>query len=267
MTRRSRFRYNVLRSTRSNCLTKIYTMQDSVTVHIDNASECMHKIETILEKVDPSKIKPLTAAVEEALRHLQKASKASFQQQVNFALSPDCFSPFNLVEVGRAYSRFSLHEPSRTVVLLKHVSDRNHEEDPKSASERLEGLVRSTKMHKNLSRSLTCMCRLSYTRSPPTLIHRASFFTAPMRWRLIKTTRRMYEKLSRVARLSLPTMEFVVACSQRRPLLLATWILITWRWWSSTLSARDQRPRTSLSSPGTVWYVTSLFLVLLEILT
>lgn len=144
MTRWTRFCYIVLCRSPSNCLTKSYTMQESITVHIDNASDCMHKIETILEKVDPSKIKPLTAAVEEALKHLQKASKASFQQQVDFALSPDCFSPFNLVDVGRAYSRFSLHEPSRTVMLLKHVSDRNHEEDPKPASERMEGLVRCT---------------------------------------------------------------------------------------------------------------------------
>ncbi len=70
--------------------------------------------------------------VKEALSQLEKASVAALKHHIHCALSPDMFNPFNLYEVDRSFSRFSLDEPARTIHLVKHFEDPNPSEDPNS---------------------------------------------------------------------------------------------------------------------------------------
>ncbi len=52
--------------------------------------------------------KAFSPVVKDAISHLEKASKAVFNQHVYFALSPDMFNPFNLLEIERSFSSFAL---------------------------------------------------------------------------------------------------------------------------------------------------------------
>ncbi len=122
-------------------------MQESLVGHIINATECLQRIETMLGRVDQTKIRPLATAVEETKQHLKKASQTAFEEHVRFALSPDCFNPFNLVHIDRSFSRFALHESHRTLTLVKLVVDRNYEEELKPAGERMSDLVSCSQLY------------------------------------------------------------------------------------------------------------------------
>lgn len=116
-------------------------MQESVTDHLNEAMERMHQVESMLGQLNTPRKAPILSVVKEALGHLQKASQNSFQQHVHFALSPECFSPFNLLDITRSYSRFSIHDEARTCMLLQDIVDRNHEEEEKSPGERMKSFV------------------------------------------------------------------------------------------------------------------------------
>lgn len=125
-------------------------MQESVSDHINHALDCLVRVVNMLDKLKSphsSELLDITTDVMDGIAHLRKASEASFEKHVHLALSPGCFNPFNLLEVHRAYSRFSIHDEARTVMHLEDVVDYDHDEEEKSPSERMKQLVSRTPVH------------------------------------------------------------------------------------------------------------------------
>ncbi len=124
-------------------------MQAPLAEHVSEAIVCMCRLEAMLEKLDVPNTKTETRSVHKAfspvvkdtISHLEKASKAVFNQHIYFALSPDMFNPFNLLEIERSFSSFALNEPTRTMVLLKHVFDLDPMKEVKPAADRMGNTV------------------------------------------------------------------------------------------------------------------------------
>ncbi|KLO17328.1 hypothetical protein SCHPADRAFT_887117 [Schizopora paradoxa] len=101
-------------------------MEKSISDHVNDAIECLDRIDTMIAKAGDSKTVsgvPLVSILKDAVHHLKLAKDAAFNQHVYFALSPDIFNPFNLPSVERSFSRFSLGEASRVLILKKHMND------------------------------------------------------------------------------------------------------------------------------------------------
>lgn len=61
--------------------------------------------------------------VKDAISHLEKADTTNFDLHTRYALAPDTFNPFNLLDVERYYSRSRIDNPVRTVLLLKRFEN------------------------------------------------------------------------------------------------------------------------------------------------
>ncbi len=122
-------------------------MDESLTDHICNAIEYVKHIQAMITNLDTKKSNARVVAnlfssdVKEALSQLEKASVAALKHHIHCALSPDMFNPFNLYEVDRSFSRFSLDEPARTIHLVKRFEDPNPSEDPIPAEDRIGRMV------------------------------------------------------------------------------------------------------------------------------
>lgn len=149
------------------------TMEKTIADHVNNAIGCLDRIETMITTSNstgkPKTVQgaPILSILTDALSHLKLAKDAAFNQHVQFALSPDTFNPFNLPSVERSFSRFSLAEPSRVLILKKHVADVDPTVEVKPAEERMGRNVSTSRPSPSIYRSLltSVVCRSSFIQS------------------------------------------------------------------------------------------------------
>ncbi len=231
-------------------------MQTPLAEHVSEAIVCMCRLEAMLEKLDVPNTKTETHSihkafspvVKDAISRLEQASKAVFNQHVYFALSPDMFNPFNLLEIERSFSLFALNEPTRTMVLLKHVFDPDPVKEVKPAADRMGDTV-SLLCQYDLINTDKWIQRSLYIQSTVHRSRRAMFSTVTSHLPLIGRTRGSCIKPGR--RLLLPITWFVsVSFKQPRP-LLENWISMLSRSWLRVLSVKSQRRRIYAPGAGT----------------
>lgn len=122
-------------------------MNAPLSEHIHNAKEYILHLQAIIAKLDETQPKArvvtnkLSPDVEEALSYLEKAAAAASKLHGYFALSPDTFNPFILRDIDRTFSRFSLSDSTRTIILKSSFTDPNPNKEAPSAADRLRNVV------------------------------------------------------------------------------------------------------------------------------
>lgn len=120
---------SALDDARNPLLKRDQTMTKSLEQRLACALSSLNEAQTFLTKLDTSKkalrsiVDALLPPVKDAISHLEEAHTANFDLHTRYALSPDTFNPFNLLDVERYYSRSRIDNPVRTVLLLKRIEN------------------------------------------------------------------------------------------------------------------------------------------------